>query len=292
MPTVRDARVEAFRQLHREVPGFVIPNAWTAGTARYLASEGFQALATTSAGLAFDLGRPDAKGQLGLEETLRHVRDIVEATPLPVNADFENGYARSIAQLETNVRLCVGTGVAGLSIEDATGDLDRPLFPLEEAVERVRAARRAIDATGTGVLLTARAESFLVGAADPLRDVTERLAAYSEAGADVLFAPGLQTLAEVATIVAAVHPKPVNVLAVTLPNVPLEVLQKMGVARVSLGSALARVGWAAVMRAARQISEGRFDLLAEAATFAEMNALFGRGPESVPPSAGGGARQG
>ena len=205
------ARRAAFRKLH-EAGCFVIPNPWDVGTARYLRRLGFQALATTSSGLAFSLGLPDADWAVPRDVVLRHVREVVESVELPVNADFESGYAHEPEGVAESVKLCVATGVAGLSIEDTTGDRARPLYEMPLAVERIRAARAAIDVTGSQVLLTGRAECFLVGHPDALRESIRRLQAYAEAGAQVLYAPGIKSREEIRAIVAAVHPKPVNVL--------------------------------------------------------------------------------
>jgi 2-methylisocitrate lyase-like PEP mutase family enzyme len=207
---------------------------------------------------------------------LAHIRDIVAATPLPVNADFQSGYAHKPEEVAANVALCVATGVAGLSIEDATGDGASPLYEDRLAVDRVRAARAAIDASGLPVVLTARCEAALVGHPDPVRVALERLVSYAEAGADCLFAPGVKDLREIAAIVKAVSPKPVNVL-VSAPGSDLSVsrLADLGVRRISVGSALARVAWGAFMRAARTIATaGSFDDLAGAAPFGELNELF------------------
>jgi 2-methylisocitrate lyase-like PEP mutase family enzyme len=272
-----DTRRATFARLH-ESGCFVIPNPWDVGSARYLRHLGFRALATTSAGFQFTLGRPDTVKGCSLEEVLAHVAAIVRATDLPVSADFQNGYAHEPEAVARNVEACVDTGVAGLSIEDATGDDDRPLYELPLAVERVRAARAAIDAKGARVLLTARAESFLVGHPQPLDDAIRRLEAYAAAGADVLFAPGPRTREEIGTIVRAVAPKPVN--AIVSANVGLTVadLAELGVRRISVGSALARTAWGAFIRAANEIAEhGSFAGFEGAAPFAELNGVFAAG---------------
>jgi 2-methylisocitrate lyase-like PEP mutase family enzyme len=281
-----DTRRAAFRRLH-EQGCFVIPNPWDPGSAVYLRRLGFRALATTSAGFAFSQGLSDAPGALARDTVLGHVAEIVAAAgDLPVNADFQSGYAPDAEGVGRNVRLCVETGVAGLSIEDSTGDELRPLFELPEAVDRVRAARAAIDSCrdgGSGVLLTARAECFLVGHPDPLRESIRRLQAYAEAGADVLFAPDVREPRDIRAIVAAVSPRPVNVL-MSAPS-PLRVadLAELGVRRVSVGSALARTAWAGFMRAARAIaSEGSFAVFEGAASFAELDALM-KGDDSALP---------
>lgn len=269
MPTIADRR-RTFRTLH-DSGCFVLPNPWDVGTARYLEHLGFPALATTSAGVAFAAGLPD--GGVTRDAMLAHLRVIVEATALPVNADFGAGYADAPDDVAGNVQLCVETGVAGLSIEDATGDPARPLYDPDLAARRVRAARAAIDATGAGVVLTARAEAFLVGERD-LDGVIRRLRAFAEAGADCLYAPGIAGRAQVAALVAAVAPKPLNVL-MAAPGLTVAELAALGVRRVSLGSALARTAWGGFVRAARAIAgEGRFDALAEAAPFAELDRFF------------------
>lgn len=264
----------AFRTLH-EAGCFVIPNPWDRGTALYLESLGFKALATTSAGYAFGQGLPDASAALGRDAVLAHIREIVAATGLPVNADYEAGYADDLDALAESVRLCAATGVAGLSIEDATGDAARPLYDVQLAAERIAAAKQALASAAPDVLLTARAECFLVKHPDPLREAIRRLVAYAEAGADVLYAPGLTTRDEIRAVLDAVAPKPVNVL-ISGPS-PLSVadLADLGVRRISLGSALARAAWGGVMRAAQLIAgEGRFDRLDGAVPFAEINAFF------------------
>ena len=274
-PTTAAPAVEVFRALHAS-GCFVLPNPWNAGTAVYLHRLGFKALATTSAGVAFAKARPDATPALPLDEMLAHVREIVEATPLPVNADFQNGYADEPDLVAQNVSACVATGVAGLSIEDSTGRADTPLYDRALAVERIRAARAAIDASKIPVVLTGRCEAWLVGDPQPLRTALDRLVAYAEAGADCLYAPDVRDPDHIAQIVKAVAPKPVNVL-MTAPHDGLTVskLADLGVRRISVGSALARVAWGAFIRAAKSIAEtGSFEALADSAPFAELNAAF------------------
>jgi 2-methylisocitrate lyase-like PEP mutase family enzyme len=272
-----DARAR-FRALHEE-GCFVIPNPWDRGTAKALASLGFQALATTSAGLAFTRALPDLPDVLDVETVLEHVADIATATDLPVNVDFQNGYASDLDTLAANVRRCVEAGASGLSIEDATGDDGGGLYDLDVAVERIRVAREAIDATGAGVLLTGRAECFLWDHPDPLRESVRRLGAYAEAGADVLYAPmRAPTRDDVRTIVEAVAPKPVNVLVAGPSELRVADLAELGVRRISVGSTLARVAWGAFLRAAEEIAEdGTFGGLGGAAGFAELHGIFGAG---------------
>ncbi|MBS1800156.1 MAG: isocitrate lyase/phosphoenolpyruvate mutase family protein [Acidobacteria bacterium] len=276
-PDAFAARRATFRKLH-ESGFFVIPNPWDAGTARYLRSLGFKALATTSSGLAFSRGLPDADWAVPRDVALEHIRSIVAAVDgpgeaLPINADFESGYAHSPIEVAENVRLCVATGVAGLSIEDATGDPRKPLYDLPLAVERIRAAREAIG--HSGVLLTARAECFLVNCPDTLNESIRRLTAYAEAGADVLYAPGAATRAEVEAIVAAVRPKPVNVLLASSRGLSLNDLAGIGVRRVSVGSALARAAWGGFIRAATMMArDSSMEGLDSAAPFAELNNFF------------------
>ena len=260
-----------FRALH-ESGCFVIPNPWDVGSARYLQHLGFQALATTSAGAAFALGLPD--GGMARDAMLEHIRAIAAASDLPVNADFEHGYARAPEDVAENVRRCVETGVAGLSIEDSTGDPAQPLFEPALAAERIAAARAAIDATRSGVVLTGRAEGFIAGRPD-LDGMIARLTAYSAAGADCLFAPGLKTREQISAVVRAVAPKPVNVIVSTPIGLDLKEIAALGVRRVSVGSALARAAWGGFMRAAREIAtSGRFEVLGESAASAELNAFF------------------
>jgi 2-methylisocitrate lyase-like PEP mutase family enzyme len=263
-----------FRQLH-EQGCFVIPNPWDRGTAIALAAMGFPALATTSAGFAFTRGRPDTPTALGVDEVLGNIAEIVDAVELPVNADFQAGYAEDLAGLAENVGRCVATGVAGLSIEDTTGRPDDPLYSMPEAVDRIRAARSAIDESGADVLLTARAECFLYGHPDPLAEAITRLRAFAEAGADVLYAPGVRTGEDIATLVDVVRPLPLNVLMSSDTGLTVRDLADLGVRRISVGSALSRVAWGAFLSAARQIADaGRFDGLATAAPFDHLNALF------------------
>lgn len=282
MPTVAEKRA-AFRRLH-ESGCFVIPNPWDAGGARYLQSLGFKALASTSAGAAWSLGLPD--NRLSVEQALTHIGALAQATDLPLNADFENGFADSAAGVGRNVARCLATGVAGLSIEDASGDPAQPLFPLDEAIRRLQAARAAVDAEGGGALLIARTECLLGDAPAPLDEAIRRLRAYAQAGADVLFAPGLRTGDQIGAVVQAVTPRPVNV--VTVPGMSLDVaaLAALGVRRVSLGGRLARVAWGAWMQAAAHIARsGAFDVLDSGASSAELNALFAQAP--MPPRGGG-----
>jgi 2-methylisocitrate lyase-like PEP mutase family enzyme len=273
MPTIADKR-RVFHQLH-ETGCFVIPNPWDIGSTRYLQHLGFKALATTSAGFAFSRALPD--GGVPREAMLAHIREIVEATDLPVNADFGAGYAHDPAGVAESVQLCTETGVAGLSIEDATGERDQPLYDLDTAVARMRAARAAIDQAGGDVMLVGRCECFLVGRPD-IAETIARLKAYAGAGADCLYAPGIRTREEVAAVVAAAAPKPVNVIRSSAAGLNVAELTALGVRRISVGSALARTAWGAFMKAARDIlAEGRFDGFADAAPNAELNALFSNG---------------
>jgi 2-methylisocitrate lyase-like PEP mutase family enzyme len=270
--SAQSSAVAAFRALH-ESGCFVLPNPWDVGTAVYLEHLGFKALATTSAGAAFTRGLPD--GAVSLDAMLAHIHEIVAATALPVNADFQGGYADEPAGVAANVARCIETGVAGLSIEDSTGDSAKPLYEFNLAVERVKAARAAIDAAGMPVVLTARCEAWLVGDPDPARTARERLAAFAEAGADCLYAPGVREPEEIAAIVEAVSPKPVNVLAFRQNrSLTVSQLADLGVRRISVGSALARVAWGAFVRAARNIATaGTFEDFADSAS-SEIDAVF------------------
>src|SRR5438552_12544312 len=262
-----------FRAMH-ESGCFVLPNPWDIGTAIYLEHLGFEALDTTSAGFAFSRGKRD--GGVPRDEMLAHIREIVEATSLPVNADFESGYADEPEGIAENVRLCIATGVAGLSIEDNTRRSDAPLYEKELAVDRIRAARAAIDASETGVVLTGRCEAWLVGDPDPLRTALERLAAYAEAGADCLYAPGVSDPAEIAQIVKTVAPKPVNVLVSGFNHqLSFSQVADLGARRISVGSGLALAAWGAFLRAAQDIqTNGAFNLLSGNAPSADLNELF------------------
>jgi 2-methylisocitrate lyase-like PEP mutase family enzyme len=265
----------AFRKLH-ESGCFVIPNPWDAGSAVYLRHLGFKALATSSAGFAFTRGLPDAVPAMTRDVMLAHVREIVLATDLPVNADFQAGFAHEPDGVVANAKLCVATGAAGLSIEDATGNGDAPLYEEGLAIERVRAARRAIDSTGVPVLLTARCEAFLVGTPEPAKVAIDRLVRFADAGADCLFAPGVRDPRTIADLVKAVAPKPLNVLvSAPGPGLAVRELAELGVRRVSVGSGLARVAWGAFIRAAESLAtSGTFDGFTGAASFAELNAVF------------------
>ena len=265
--------IDTFRKLH-ESGCFVIPNPWDIGSARWLRGQGFKALATTSAGFAFTQGRNDH--DVPLEMMLAHIAEIVQAVPdLPINADFENGYADAPEDVAANVKACVATGVAGLSIEDATGRKADPLYPFELAVERVRAARKAIDETGSGVLLTARAECFLTGHPEAKQESARRIAAYAEAGADVLFAPGPRNHDEISTIVAAAAGKPVNILVNGAFGLSVDDIAGLGVRRISLGSALARAAWAGFINASDAIvKQGSFAGLAGNGVTAPLNPFF------------------
>jgi len=262
-----------FRALH-ESGCFVLPNPWDIGTAIYLEHLGFEALATTSAGFAFSRGKRD--GGVPRDEMLAHIREIVEVTALPVNADFLAGYADQPEDAANNVQLCVSTGVAGLSIEDNTGRTDAPLYEKKLAIERIRAARRAIDASGSGVVLTGRCEAWLVHDPDPFNTVLDRLVAYADAGADCLYAPGVCKPDEIAQIVKTVAPKPVNVLVSGFNHqLSLSQLTDLGVRRISVGSGLALAAWGTFLRAAKEIKEnGTFNFLANGAASADLNKLF------------------
>src|SRR5215470_1379477 len=273
MRSTQKSLVARFRSLH-ESGCFVLPNPWDIGTAIYLERLGFKALATTSAGFAFSRGKYD--GGVSRDEMLAHIREIVEATSLPVNADFHGGYADEPQAVAANVQRCIETGVAGLSIEDSTGRSDHPLYEKKLAVARIRAARAAIDTSKTGVVLTGRCEAWLVGSRDPLQTALDRLTAYAEAGADCLYAPAVTNPNEIAQIVNAVAPKPINVLVSGFNHqLTLFELADLGVRRVSVGSGLALAAWGTFFRTARDIqTNGTFNLMADNAPSAELNELF------------------
>jgi 2-methylisocitrate lyase-like PEP mutase family enzyme len=269
-PSVADKRRE-FHRLH-ESGCFVIPNPWDPGSARYLQGLGFKALATTSAGFAWSKARPD--NGVTRDMVIAHLEEIVAATDVPINADFESGFAADAAGVAQSVRRAVDTGVAGLSIEDSTGDAARPLYSVVEAVERMRAARRAIDATGGDTLLVGRAECFLTGRPD-LDEAIARLKAYSSAGADCLYAPGLRTREQFAEVVEALAPKPVNALIGWPADLTVADLAALGVRRISVGGALARTAWGGFTRAAKLLAEdGSFAGFKDAAPGGDLNALF------------------
>jgi 2-methylisocitrate lyase-like PEP mutase family enzyme len=268
------ARRRTFRTLH-DSGCFVLPNPWDPGSARYLQSLGFKAVATTSAGFAWSQARPD--NGVTVDQVIEHLRAMVAAVDVPVNADFEAGFAPDAAGVARNVRRAVEAGVAGLSIEDSTGDPAQPLYPREVAIERLRAARQAIDAAGgpsERALLVGRSEGFIVGRPD-LAETIARLQAYAEAGADCLYAPGIRTREEIRAVVEAVAPKPVNVLIGWPTDLTVQDLAALGVRRISVGGALARAAWGGFMRVAKEIAEaGSFKGFGEGASGAELNALF------------------
>jgi methylisocitrate lyase len=265
-------RIHTFRQLH-ESGCFVIPNPWDIGSARLLERLGFRALATTSSGFAWSLGRADH--EVTLDESLAHLQAMSHGVTVPMNADFEGGFATEPESVGANVAAAATTGIAGLSIEDSTGDPSAPLFDAALDVERIRAARLAIDASGTGVLLTGRSEGFIAGRPD-LGETIRRLTAYAEAGADCLFAPGLRSLADISAVVRAVAPKPVNVL-VGSDFTTVAALAEAGVRRISVGGALARVAWSGFLQAATELAEqGSFGRFTTAVPFADIDGLFSR----------------
>lgn len=268
MASIADHR-KIFQELHRR-GCFALPNPWDIGSAKYLEALGFKAVATTSAGFAFSRGLAD--GAVGCDLMLAHIREMVEATDLPLNADFENGYADDPDGVAENVRRCVETGVAGLSIEDNSGRGDEPLYELEFAAERIRAAKAAI--AESGVILTGRAECFLVGV-NEIQEVIRRLSAYAEAGADCLYAPGIRDRDQIAAVVKAVAPKPVNLLISAPGGLTIRDAADLGVRRVSVGSALARAAWGGFIRATKDLAEaGAFDGFADATPHGELQELF------------------
>jgi 2-methylisocitrate lyase-like PEP mutase family enzyme len=269
-PSIADKR-RAFLRLHQH-GCFVIPNPWDVGSARYLQSLGFKALATTSSGFAWSHGHRD--GGMSRDRVLDHLTEMVEATDLPINADFEHGFAPDAAGVAESVRLAVETGVAGLSIEDSTGQASKPLFDADTAVERMRAARRAIDKAGADTMLIGRAEGFLVGQPD-IEQVIARLRAYANAGADCLYAPGISSVEHISAVVGAVAPKPVNLLVGFNADLTMAKIAALGVRRVSVGGALARAAWGGFMRAAKLIiEEGTFDGFEGAASGSALNTIF------------------
>jgi 2-methylisocitrate lyase-like PEP mutase family enzyme len=265
---------DAFRKLH-ERGCFVIPNPWNPGSARYLEGLGFKALASTSSGYAHSQGFAD--GALTLDQVLAHYRDVAASVSVPLNADFENGFAHAPDEVAANVKRCIDTGVAGLSIEDYTNDDGDPLYDFDLAVARVKAARKAIDEMGGDVVLTGRAEGFLHGRPD-LADAIKRLKAFSEAGADCLYAPLIKTREQIVEVVKAVAPKPVNFLNSSPFGFTVKDLAEMGVRRISVGGTLSRVAMDAFIKSARDIAEnGRFDSFSGIISNAELNKFFGDG---------------
>lgn len=273
--TTQSTRAQAFRALHERPRIFAIPNPWDAGSAKMLAALGFEALATTSAGFAFSLGKPDGEGAVDRDETLANVRAIVNATPLPVSADLENGFGDDPATCAQTIRMAAEAGLVGGSIEDATGRADAPIYRFDDAVERVRAALAAARSLPFPFTLTARAENFLHGIAD-LPDTIRRLVAFADAGADVLYAPGLRSREQITQVVRAVAPKPVNVvMGLAGASFSLTELEDCGVRRVSVGSSFARAAYGAFLAAAREVREhGTFEFARGATPFAELNAMF------------------
>ena len=273
----------AFRRLH-EKGCFVIPNPWDIGSARYLQHLGFKALATTSSGAAWTRGLAD--NGLGLEGVLAHIGEIAVASDIPLNADFEGGYAVEPAGVAANVKRAIATGISGVSIEDSTGKKDKPLFDFALAVERIKAARAAIDQSGSGVMLTGRAECFLVGHPDPLKESIRRLEAYAAAGADCLYAPGPKTREHIQAIVKAVAPKPVNLL-VGAPGLSVAEIAALGVRRISVGGALARAAWTGFFQTAKEIAEkGSFAGFASIIPFGEIDGLFAADSKKRGPAKG------
>jgi len=274
MTSIAERRAR-FRTLH-ESGCFLLPNPWDIGSARYLRSLGFKALATSSGGFAFSRGLPD-NAAVTRDVMLAHIAEIVASVNLPVNADFQAGYASELEDLADNVRLCAEAGVAALSIEDATGDPEEPLFEFSRAVERIRAAKAALQAAAPDVLLVGRAECFLVGHPDPLPETIRRLEAYAEAGADVLYPPGAAKRSDIEAIVKAVHPKPVNLLVASSAGLGVSELADLGVRRISVGSALARAAWSGFIHAARQMA-GHSSMagLDNSISFAELDGFFRR----------------
>ena len=271
MPVSTIDKRATFRKMH-EAGCFALPNPYDVGSARALQSLGFKAIASTSAGFAWSIGKAD--NRVNLEDVLQHLTALCGAVDLPVNADFEGGFAHKAEKVAVHVAQAVKTGVAGMSIEDSTGDAAHPLYERAFAIERIKAARSAIDADKSGVLLTGRCEGFLVGQAD-LNMVIDRLTAYAEAGADCLYAPGIKTKEQISAIVKAVHPKPVNLL-IGASGLSVAEAAELGVRRISVGGSLARVAWSGFMRAAHEIAEkGTFTELGTGFSGAELNKMFG-----------------
>jgi 2-methylisocitrate lyase-like PEP mutase family enzyme len=273
---ILQAKAEEFRALHQREGIFVVPNCWDAGSAKILESLGFKALATTSAGLAFSLGKPDGHAAITREQTLQNAQSIINATSLPLTADMENGYGDEPSSCAETIKLAFAAGLSGGSIEDATGNPGKPIYPFELAVERVKAAVQAAKELPYPFTLTARAENLIHGVYD-LKDTIKRLEAFADAGADVLFAPGLKTRAEIEAVVKAVAPRPVNVImGIAGADLSLNILQEIGVKRVSVGSALIRAAYGAFIKGAEEIQkQGTFNFASDAKPYADLNKLFG-----------------
>jgi len=270
MPVTTAEKRATFRKMH-ETGCFVLPNPWDVGSARALQHMGFKAIASTSAGFAWSIGKAD--NRVTLDDVCEHLTALCGAVDLPVNADFEGGFAHKPEKVAANVARAVKTGVAGLSIEDSTGDAAKPLYERAFAIQRIKAARAAIDADNSGVLLVGRCEGFLVGQAD-LTMVIDRLNAYAEAGADCLYAPGIKTREQIAAVVKAVHPKPVNLL-IGASGLNVAEAAELGVRRISVGGSLARTAWGGFMRAAREMAEnGTFTELDNGYSGGELNKMF------------------
>jgi 2-methylisocitrate lyase-like PEP mutase family enzyme len=270
MPITTADKRATFRKMH-ESGCFVLPNPWDIGSARALAHLGYKAIASTSAGFAWSIGKAD--NRVTLEEVCEHLTRLCGAVDLPVNADFEGGFAHEADKVAANVARAAKTGVAGLSIEDSTGDAAKPLYERALAIERIKAARAAIDADKSGVLLVGRCEGFLVGQPD-LTMVIDRLTAYADAGADCLYAPGIKTKEQISAVVKAVHPKPVNLL-IGAPGISVAEAAELGVRRISVGGSLARAAWGGLMRASREIAEkGTFTELGSGYSGGELNKMF------------------
>src|SRR6476646_5744608 len=271
MPATTADKRAAFRKLH-EAGCFVLPTPWDVGSAKALQQLGFKAIASTSAGFAWSIGKAD--NRVTLDEVCEHLTALSSAVDLPVNADFEGGFAHKPEKVGANVGRAVKTGVAGLSIEDSTGDVANPLYERAFAIERIKAARAAIDADNSGVMLAGRCEGFLVGQAD-LNMVIDRLQAYADAGADCLYAPGIKTREQISAVVKAAHPKPVNLL-IGASGLSVAEAGGLGVRRISVGGSLARSAWAGLMRAAREMAEkGTFTELGSGYPGGELNKMFG-----------------
>lgn len=271
---ILELQANAFKMLHQQSGIFVVPNCWDAGSARILESFGFKALASTSAGLAYTLGKPDGQASITREDTLKNLKDIIYATSLPLSADLENGYGDAPSDCAETIRLAVNLGLAGGSIEDATGRANGPIYPFELAVERIKAAVESARNAPYPFTLTARAENLIYGRLD-LKDTIKRLEAFADAGADVLFAPGLKTPKEIETVVKAVAPRPVNVLMGLSDGISLGMLEQMGVKRVSVGSSLIRAAYSAFFRAAEEIQDkGTFGYADKAKPYTELNNIF------------------